>query len=200
MNEAVPAFRTHDLGSGHKLLLGYLPVELMPAPEGFQELWQMHPQEFHEIRIHGRLVKTPRWQQAFGRDYHYSGRINRALPLPPILEPFLRWACQTIQPQLNGVLLNWYDGTLEHYIGRHRDSTKEMVPGSPIVTISLGGERIFRLRRWHAKGKTEPIDFPAQNGTVFVMPWNTNLAFTHEVPASSQHTGRRISITLRAFK
>ena len=35
---------------------------------------------------------------------------------------------------------------LDHYIGAHRDSTASMIEGVPIVTVSLGEERAFRLR------------------------------------------------------
>jgi hypothetical protein len=34
---------------------------------------------------------------------------------------------------------------------------------------------------------------------VFVMPWETNLDTRHEVPNPKCATGRRISITMRAF-
>lgn len=98
----------------------------------------------------------------------------------------------------NGILLNWYDGALGHYSGKHRDSWANMIDGAPIVTISLGDERVFRLRPWRSAGT--PIDFAAVSGAVFIMPYETNLAWTHEVPKSARHTGRRISVTLRAFK
>jgi hypothetical protein len=45
-----------------------------------------------------------------------------------------------------------------------------IVPGSPIVTISFGQERIFRLRPYKARGCQ---DFIARNVTVFVMPQET---------------------------
>ena len=44
-------------------------------------------------------------------------------------------------------------------------------------------------QRWKQSGKK---DFPALDGTVFVMPFETNLAWTHEVPASAKRQGRRI--------
>lgn len=192
------SFECHDLGGG-KFWAGQLPDALMPDSAAFESLWQLHPAEFHEILMHGRLVKTPRWQQAFGVDYHYTGKVNEALPVPSLLEPCLHWARENVDDALNGLLLNWYDGQRGHYIGRHRDSIQNMIPGTPIVTISLGEERIFRLRPWPTKLEATPIDFPARNGTVFVMPWETNRAFTHEVPASTRRTGRRISVTLRGF-
>ncbi|MEE8142970.1 MAG: alpha-ketoglutarate-dependent dioxygenase AlkB [Planctomycetota bacterium] len=158
-------------------------------------MWELHPQEFHEILIHGKLVPTPRWQQAYGKDYYYTNRTNRALPVPKVLLPFLEWGQQSIDPRLDGLLVNWYDGKLGHYIGRHRDSIEGIVEG-PIVTISLGEERKFRLRPWRGEGR---MDFVAQHGTVFIMPYETNLAWTHEVPKSSRCQERRISVTLRGF-
>jgi len=93
-------------------------------------------------------------------------------------------------------LLNWYDGQQGHYIGAHRDDTRDLHKDSPIVTISLGQERIFRMRRIGQKGFK---DFTVRNGEVLVIPWDTNLKWTHEVPSFKKYIGKRISITLRAY-
>jgi alkylated DNA repair dioxygenase AlkB len=183
----------HQLDDRHVLFEGTLPSALRPD---FEALWELHPAAFHRIAMHGREVETPRWQRAYGADYHYTGRTNRALPVPPLLSPLLSWCSERFDERLNGLLLNWYDAERRHYIGRHRDSRKNMCEGAPIVTISLGEERVFRLRPWRGKGKR---DFAAESGTLFVMPYATNLAWTHEVPHFARHRGRRISITLRAF-
>jgi alkylated DNA repair dioxygenase AlkB len=184
------------LGDGHRFHVGRLPSELCPDAEQFELLWELHPSDYHIITMHGQPVKTPRWQQAYGADYHYTGRTNTAIPIPPILEPLAGWTRQTIDERLNGLLLNWYDGTLGHYIGPHKDSTKNMVRGAPIVTVSLGEERIFRLT--HPKKKLKR-DFLAATGTVFVMPYDTNKAWKHAVPRRARFRGKRISITFRAF-
>ena len=122
------------------------------AQARFQELWQLHPSDFHQMRQPGtaNMIPVPRWQQAYGRDYAYSGNVNRALPIPAILEPLLDWARTVCDARLNGLLLNWYDAERAHRIGAHRDSIVGLVEGSPIVTISLGATRIFRL--WPAGG------------------------------------------------
>ena len=75
----------------------------------FDELWELHPAKYYEMRQPGtaKMIPVPRWQQAFGRDYRYSGNVNRALPIPPILEPYLAWARTTFDARLNGLLLNW---------------------------------------------------------------------------------------------
>lgn len=177
--------------------VGRLPDELVPDAAGFDRLWALHPDTFHVIKMHGKDVRTPRWQQAYGADYRYTGNTNRALPIPPDLEPLHRFIL-AIDPRLNGLLLNWYDAEHGHYIGKHRDSTINMVKGAPIVTISLGAERVFRIRRW--KGDAGIHDIPTGNGTLIVMPYDVNLAWTHEVPHNAKATGRRISITARAFE
>jgi alkylated DNA repair dioxygenase AlkB len=187
----------HELPGGSSFWSGWLPSALVPDGEAFDALWGLHPEGHHVIKIHGRLVPTPRWQQAYGVDYHYTGRTNRALPMPALLEPFVAWAHEQVDPRLNGVLVNWYDGSQGHYIGRHRDSRRSLIPDAPIVTISLGERRTFRLRRWRGN---ERLDFPTANGTVFVMPYATNLVWTHEVPKSKRARDRRISVSLRAFE
>jgi len=192
-----PLFVAHELDEQSKLFAGSLPSGLAFSQAQFDSLWAMHPQEYHQIRMPGGLVKTPRWQQAFGADYHYTGRVNKSVPIPSLLEPIFTWAKAEIESRLNGILLNWYDAKLGHYIGKHRDSTTNMIEGSAIVTISLGEERVFRLRPWKGQGFR---DFPANSGTIFVMPYETNLRWTHEVPHFEKYKGFRISVTQRAFE
>ena len=197
MDKVLPGFQEIHLGGGHSLYQGKLPGTL-PQGEGFfQTLWNLHPEEFHDIKIHGRTVKTPRWQQAYGKDYQYSGSRNNALPIPDLLVPFLDWTKEAIDPRLDGLLLNWYDGQLGHYIGKHRDSTQGMAKDAPIATLSFGEQRVFRMRPWKGKGF---VDFEVHNGSVLLLPYATNQAWTHEVPASKKLRGRRVSLTLRAFK
>jgi alkylated DNA repair dioxygenase AlkB len=175
-----------------------LPEPLSRQAEArFEELWALHPAQFYQMRQPGTgaTIPVPRWQQAYGRDYRYSGNVNRALPVPAIIEPYLAWAQAELDAHLNGFLLNWYDAGLSHRIGAHRDSIAGLVEGAPIVTISLGATRTFRLSA-REKGF---VDFEASHGSVFVLPWETNRNVKHGVPHRAADTGRRISITLRAF-
>jgi alkylated DNA repair dioxygenase AlkB len=190
------ALRCEQLDDKHCVYLGALPGEIVTDEGGFERLWSQHPDVFHEIYMHGRLVKTPRWQQAYGMDYRYTGQVNRALPITAEMQPFLDWSRAQVDVQLNGLLFNWYDATQNHYIGKHRDSRQGLVVGAPIVTISLGSARVFRLRPYRGEGMR---DFVVENGSVLVIPWETNLAWTHEVPHRKSDSGRRISVTLRAF-
>jgi len=190
-------YEFHSLNGKCGVYIGELPPDLRLSREQFYDLWNAHPAEFHEIMMHGQLVKVPRWQQAYGMDYHYTGRRNAALPVLPVLEPLLAYVRDEIDSRLNGILLNWYTADLRHYIGRHRDSTTNMMNGAPIVTLSFGAARTFRIRPWRGKGIK---DFSVVDGTVCVMPYETNLAFTHEVPHFAGDIGKRISVTFRAFE
>lgn len=193
-----PWLTCHELDSVHRLYSGTLPSDLTPTEPTLRDLWDLHPPELPELTIHGRTVKAPRWQQAYARDYRCAGQVSVALPVPPLLEPFLAWSQRELDGRLNGLLLNWYDTRLGHYIGPHRDKTAGLVKGAPIVTISLGAERVFRLRAWGERWAGPRVS-RATHGALFVMPFGTNQAWTHGVPHLASSRGRRISVTVRAF-
>ena len=195
-NRFPAGFSQHALDAVHLFWVGELPESVRVSEADFERLWALHPADRPMIQIHGRQVAIPRWQQAYGVDYHFSGKTSVALQLPSVLASLLHWGQAAIEGRLNGALLNWYDAALRHYIGHHRDSRDGLVAGAPIVTISLGASRTFRLRPWRGRGFR---DFRAQDGAVFVMPYETNLTWTHEVPHRRTDSGRRISVTLRAF-
>lgn len=191
-------FSSINLDESNCLWFGELPIGLIPENDQFFRLWKLHPKDFHTLKILGRTVKTPRWQQAYNKSYEYTGSRNDALPVPSELCPYWDWVTTNIDSRLNGLLLNWYDGALGHYIGKHRDSTQNMIVGAPIVTISFGEDRIFRLQPWKSKGGWK--NFVVKNGSVIILPYQTNQFWTHEIVKSKKFIGKRISITLRAFK
>ncbi|MEO0534709.1 MAG: alpha-ketoglutarate-dependent dioxygenase AlkB [Cyanobacteria bacterium P01_A01_bin.123] len=196
-NPIYAGFQRHTLDAQHCLWQGRLPDKFLANEQQFEEFWALHPENYNQIKIHGRTIKTPRWEQSYNKPYCYAGVTTSALPVPEPANPIWEWAKATIDARLNGILVTWYDGRLGHYIGKHRDSTQNMVAGAPIVTISLGQSRVFRLRPWQRKGYQ---DFPTDHGVVFIMPYRTNLAWIHEVPAFKKHQGRRIAIAFRAFE
>lgn len=197
VDSAACLFTRVDLDEHHFALCGELPVPLSGTlGEQFGELWDLHPPTQRQITIHGREVAAPRWDQAYGRNYVYSGQVNVAAPVPDILQPLFSWVQSAINPHLNGVLVNWYDASLGHYIGPHRDSTRNMVENAPIVTVSLGEERVFRMRPVTGRGYR---DFSVAHGSVVMIPYATNQRWKHEIPRFKRFSGKRISITFRAF-
>ena len=186
-----------QLNKEHSILTAILPRALAFAGDSFEDLWSLKPDEYNEIHLHGRMVALPRWQRAYGRDYRFSGQVTKADPVPELLGPHVEWAQGHVDERLNGLLVNWYDGRLGHYIGAHRDERRWLYPGSSIVTLSFGEERVLRFRKLRTPGFH---DVAAPNGTVIVIPWETNLEWTHEVPKTKRAVDRRVSITLRAFE
>jgi len=183
------------LPDGNPFFIGHLPDELIPDERVFESMWKLRPKDFHEITVHGKKTKTPRWQQAFVNDYEFSGTKNVALELPSQFELVVNWAKSQVDPRLTGVLANWYDPALKHYIGGHHDKIGGLVEWSPIVMISFGGDRVFELTHVLCSKK----DFVCTNGSVFILPWITNLSWKHGIPKRAKYDKRRISVTIRAF-
>jgi alkylated DNA repair dioxygenase AlkB len=169
-----------------------IPTELL---EEFSKLWDEHPVEYGKVKIMGKIISTPRWQQTYGKSYNFTGMNHDALPVPKIFKPMFDWANSTDHGPFNQMMVNWYlDGS--HYIGKHRDAG---VVDSNILSISRGETRIFRLRNY----KTGEIvsNLPMKDGTVLVLCGKSNSEFTHEVPKVSGNKGSsmnpRINITFR---
>jgi len=185
----------HELAPGIHVFTGRLPVELVLDAEQFRTLWDMHPEEYPLARFESGVFQVPRWHQAYGRDYEFSGFVSEALPIPRILGPLVDWTRRTVDQRINGVLVNWYDGALAHRISQHKDSPIGRIPGCPIVTVSFGAQRGFQMIV-----RKKPVTFEVGNGDVIVVPDATNRRFAHAVPHRAHDLGRRISVTLRGFE
>ena len=170
-------YLTKDHSSWVLHVPGWHPV----GAEDFEAMWALHPPSLGRNSFQGRSVATPRYFQAFGRSYSFSGQVAEALPLSRV--PLAETARQRIKalllelgpcsdeaagvrpvaklsdgetdrdrdrdrgslpPAPNGVLVNWY--LASHYIGLHRDDTRELVPFAPVWSISWGHSRLFCLR------------------------------------------------------
>lgn len=119
--------------------------------------------------------------------------------MDPLLAPHLAWARSAIEPRLSGVLVNWYDAERARHIGKHRDSPIGLVPGAPIVTISLGASRLFRPPAVPGH-EGERVDVPVDHGTVLVVPWAVNrTASRTRSPSGQARTPAEKSVTIRAF-
>ncbi len=97
----------------------------------------------------------PRWQQAYGKSYQFSGNVSVALPITEHIQKYIDWAntnelnnCR--KGGFNGALINWYENG-EHYIGWHSDSEAQLVKNEPIYTISLGATRTFKIKGKNGK-------------------------------------------------
>lgn len=200
--------RRYDLGHGAWVEQGRLPQDLPACGGGvgawqldFERLWGLRPAERGQVVMHGHAVATPRWQQAYMRPYFFSGMVHEALPLPQAFEPFLEWARSLPlygDLAVNAALINFYANG-QDYIGRHSDDERELVPGAPIVSISLGQKRTFRVRNRLSGAVALDLDMP--HATYVAMGGAMQRHFLHEVPkvagAKGAAMGRRINVTFR---
>ena len=180
---------------------GKLPENLRLSGEDFESLWETHPKDYAEVMVYGSLIKTPRWQQSYINNYHFSGVCHQATTLPTIMKPYLAYVNSLIKygKCFNQVLVNWYENG-SHYISSHKDDEVQLKPASNIITISFGTERKFRIR----KDKKIIKDIMTQDGCILTMGGNFQKNYKHEIVKISgkkgENTGRRISITFRQFK
>lgn len=177
--------------------LSALPNELQVDEALFEELWALHPEEKGVLKVFGREIATPRWEQSYGRSYFYAGMDHKARPVPHAhLARLLKWVQEHSGKEYNQLLVNWYaDG--KDYIGPHSDNERQLVPASSIYSFSFGAERRFVVRAKHQKEKYI-ISMP--NNSLLVMKGDMQTHYTHSVPKSDKCTQRRINVTVRLFQ
>ena len=94
----------------------------------------------------------------------------------------------------NAVLCNLYrDGNGS--VGLHADNEPEM--GPVIASLSLGAERLFRLRR---KDGSVAFSERLPHGSLLIMAGDTQKNFKHEVPKEPGVTRPRINLTFRRIE
>jgi len=151
---------------------------------------------------------VPRDEAYYGdasADYTYSRRDYEPLPwiqelltlkarveqaTPPAAYP------KSGLPNLgyNAVLCNLYRNGNDS-VGLHADAEPEM--GPVIASVSLGAERLFRL-----KPKDGSVAFSAKlpHGSLLIMAGKTQKNFKHEVPKEPGVTQPRINLTFRRIE
>jgi alkylated DNA repair dioxygenase AlkB len=94
----------------------------------------------------------------------------------------------------NAVLCNLYRNGNDS-VGLHADAEPEM--GPVIASVSLGAERLFRL-----KNKKGDVVFSEKlpHGSLLIMAGQTQKNFKHEVPKEPHITAPRINLTFRRIE
>ena len=159
--------------------------------------WQRHRTSF------GHAV--PRDEAYYGdpdSSYTYSRREYQPLTwLPELL--FLRTRVEEATPMsaytnlglprlgYNAVLCNLYQNGNDS-VGLHADAEPEM--GPVIASVSLGAERLFRLKK-----KNGAVTFAEllPHGSLFIIAGKTQKNFRHEVPKEPDVSLPRINLTFR---
>jgi len=137
-----------------------------------------------------------------GTHYTYSRREYKPIPWIPQLLP-LKTRVEEATPSAayanmrlpktgyNAVLCNLYRNGNDS-VGLHADAEPEM--GPVIASVSLGAERVFRLKR---KDGSVAFSERLPHGSLLIMAGNTQKHFKHEVPKQPGVTQPRINLTFR---
>lgn len=173
-----------------------LPDNIAFSQSQIEEIWNMRPENPHEIKIYGKLIKTPRLQKAYGKDYKFSGTTSISDPMPPqIFDNLIEFLNNKYNSKFNMLLINWYRNG-EDYIGYHADDERQIIPNSSILTVSLGVTRDFILKNKETK---EKIIYDLESNSVLAMHGTCQKTHKHSVPKRIRVKDYRISITLRQF-
>lgn len=107
--------------------------------------------------------------------------------------------------KFNFVLVNRYENGQQH-IGEHKDDEKDLLPDSPIASVTFGQERefVFRHEDVHFKrGRADeipPVKLMLKHGSLLVMNSPTNKFWYHSLPIRKSAVRPRINLTFRQMR
>jgi alkylated DNA repair dioxygenase AlkB len=153
--------------------------------------WQ---EEF--ISLAGRRVCVPRlvcWHGDEEAVYRYSGLTHYPKPWTQTLLT-LRRSIEGFSGQaFNSALGNLYrDG--QDSMGWHADQEKSLGPEPFIASLSLGAERLFKIRHTRTG---ETLDLSLADGSLLLMGGALQHHWRHCVPKTRQPAAARINLTFR---
>ena len=194
----------------------------------FEEKMIYNTEEQSMVRIHGKYIKIPRKQVAYGKtgtEYNFSGNKVKARSydeddeISKEIKKIITQLNINLGRQYNFVLINRYaDGN--QYIGPHSDDERDLIDDYTIAGLSLGAERniVFTkgytikqetnsksITNWFNKDekdeeKDDKYKLKLENGSLFVMYQPTNKKWKHSIPKVFNCHKPRISLTFREMK
>lgn len=180
------------------------------AMDNFELLYSYRPKEYSNVLFHGHKVITKRRHRSYLNTPKYSNFPNKENMnymfsdndddindnLPKEFIPFLDFINEGENEKYNQVVVNWFEDGND-MIPNHRDCTVNQKINSNIVSISLGSERIFRIKE-RGKENKKCLDINCENGTIITMGGDMQNEFLHGIP-KMKSSGKRISISFRKY-
>ncbi|KAF8510133.1 hypothetical protein BU17DRAFT_77747 [Hysterangium stoloniferum] len=205
----------------------YLVRDLLPNEVATHVFEQMKDEVQWQIMHHhgGEVPRLVAVQGQINEDgsvpiyRHPSDESPSLLPFSKSVSIIREHVEKVLQHPVNHVLIQYYR-TGNDYISEHSDKTIDVIPGSKIVNVSLGAERLMVLRtkkdaliKASENGSNMPGTRPAQriplpHNSMFVLGLATNSKWLHGIrqdkrlpveksPAEMAYEGGRISLTFR---
>ncbi len=186
-----------DLGDGAwiDLVEGFIPDD--DASRALVALLAEAPWTQRSVTLFGRAHPQARLTCWMGDvDYTYSGLHWPPTPWHPAARELRARVEAHLAERFHGALLNLYrDG--DDCMGMHADDEREIAPGAPIASLSLGATRRFVLRR---KGSDAREEVPLRHGDLLVMGGATQALWRHGVPRDRRVREARLNLTLRRHR
>ena len=113
--------------------------------------------------------------------------------LPEPLAEAAALAAREFGASFNTVGLNLYRDR-EDSVAPHNDRLGDLVPGHPIVLLSLGATRRMRIQGKQSRAKLE-LDLEA--GSLLLMDYESQKHYDHGIPKQRAAVGPRISLAFR---
>lgn len=151
----------------------------------------------HErLSLFGRVVTAPRltaWYGDAGTVYRYSGATRVAEPWTAVIGGLATKVAAALERPFNYVLVNRYrDGN--DMLGWHADDERDLGPSPVIAAVSLGAERMFRIRPREGGASAGQV---LGHGSLLVMWGASQRRYKHCLPRTRKHVGERLSFTFR---
>lgn len=156
------------------------------------------------VTVYGKDYEEPRLTCLFstqpGKEYSYSGRTTTTIAFPEPLELLRKEVSQVASVDFDTCIANLYRNGSDK-IGMHSDGEKNLIPNSPIASISIGAVRHFDV--WCKPAA--PIQHPRYridlaNGSLLIMGLNSQKNYVHGVPVQKKIMNPRINLTFRQTK
>lgn len=144
------------------------------------------------ISMYGKQVLIPR-KQVYMADrimnYAYSGMALEVEPWDPILEKLSARLTKQFEVPFNAVLVNWYrDGN--DSVGWHADDEFELGLNPVIASISLGDERLFKIKDIV---NNKNFKHKLSSGSCLLMSGNSQTQYQHCLPKmANSHIGNNV--------
>lgn len=179
------------------LVPGFLPPASADALQRWlcaNACWQTE-----RVRLFGREHVAPRlvaWYGEAGVAYRYSGAVRVARGWPGPLRCLARRLGRAVGWRFDYVLATRYrDG--RDCLGWHADDERELGAAPVIASVSLGAERMFRVRPRHG-GRS--VGQPLGHGSLLLMWGESQQRCKHSVPRTARDVGERLNLSFRRLR
>lgn len=195
-----------------------IPPELLVKVKQALQQDDFFPKDRNKLKpMFGKTPKVPRDEVVVGPDqvdYVYSGHHVQFAVECPAMKELREWAQHQVKAifgygdnqdiHFDFALCNRYlDG--KDAVGWHADDEKTIDQRFPIVSISLGATRRFRVKskkstKSNDDDKEQQWSMDLTDGNVIIMLPGMQDKYLHTVPKTTKPVGTRWNVTFRVYK